>query len=241
MRDRDAAPRGRTARSCGTSPPGPAFLLLALALASGVLPARVAAQDGDKVQLEATLADNADRTGARQPIIRTLHLLDDSRWLSVLTSGFPLRLHYRLEIWKSRGGWFDSFERQVEWDVVIQQEPLLEQYTVATITSRGRRENRVATLEALRGVVTVPFRIAVSPAGEGGYYYTVTLQITTLSDSDLQELERFLRGDLGPAAGGDQDMGNAVGRGARRLLLRIAGLPTLRLEARTEKFRMGKP
>jgi hypothetical protein len=68
----------------------------------------------------------------------------------------------------------------------------------------------------------------------------VTLQITTLSDSDLQELERFLRGDLGPAAGGDQDMGNAVGRGARRLLLRIAGLPTLRLEARTEKFRAGE-
>ena len=33
---------------------------------------------------------------------RTCNLLEDDRWLAMLRSGFPVRLHYRLEIWRSR-------------------------------------------------------------------------------------------------------------------------------------------
>ena len=35
-------------------------------------------------------------------------------------------------------------------------------------------------------------------------------------------------------------MGDALGRGATRLLLRLAGLPTLRLEARAGRSRSGR-
>jgi hypothetical protein len=70
----------------------------------------------------------------------------------------------------------------------------------------------------------------------GGYYYAATLQVSTLSDSDLDELKRFLAGDMGTAAEGSDGIGDAVGRSATRLLLRLAGLPSLRLEARSSRF-----
>jgi hypothetical protein len=56
-----------------------------------------------------------------------------------------------------------------------------------------------------------------------------------LSDSDLDELERFLEGDPGDN-GGRGNLGDALGRGATRFLLRLAGLPSLRLEARSQRF-----
>jgi hypothetical protein len=75
----------------------------------------------------------------------------------------------------------------------------------------------------------------VSPTEAASYYYTATLEVSTLSDSDLDELERFLEGDLEPARG-REGIGEALGRGATRFLLRLAGLPSLRLEARTGRF-----
>ncbi|MBA2459450.1 MAG: hypothetical protein H0V43_10930, partial [Gemmatimonadales bacterium] len=62
------------------------------------------------------------------------------------------------------------------------------------------------------------------------------LEVSTLSDSDLDELERFLEGDLEGVAEGREGIGDALGRGATRMLLRLAGLPSLRLEARTGAF-----
>ncbi len=156
----------------------------------------------------------------------------------MLHSGFPLRLHYRLELWRSRASWVDAFERQVEWDVVVRHEPLLDQYTVSRVVRARSSESRYTDLESLARALSFSYRVAVEPNSRGVYYYAATLQISTLSDSDLEELERFLEGDLGPVAGGGQNFGDAVGRGATRLLLRLAGLPSLRLETKSKEFRV---
>jgi hypothetical protein len=76
----------------------------------------------------------------------------------------------------------------------------------------------------------------VRPEEEGSYYYAGLLQVSTLSDSDLDELERFLAGDLGQSDQGGESFGDALGRGTTRFLLRLAGLPSLRLEARSPRF-----
>ena len=78
--------------------------------------------------------------------------------------------------------------------------------------------------------------MSVQPNQTGRYYYTASLEISTLSDSDLDELQRFLEGDLGDVAQGKEGVGDALGRGATRFLLRLAGLPTLRLEVRSQTF-----
>lgn len=180
---------------------------------------------------------SADTGAVPVPVVRTLDLLDDSRWPAALGSGLPIRLHYRLEIWRSRSGWLDELERQVEWDVLVRHEPLLEQYSVVTLFGRGRRERRYATLDALSAALAFAYRVAVQPTAPGDHYYAVTLQISTFSESDLAELDRFLRGE----ADGDGGVADAMGRGLSRLLLRLAGLPSSRLEARTSKFRVGGP
>jgi hypothetical protein len=63
------------------------------------------------------------------------------------------------------------------------------------------------------------------------------MEIETLSLSDLEELERWLQGELQPAVSGKRSVPGAVGQGAKRIMIRMLGLPTRRLEAKTEKFR----
>lgn len=206
---------------------------------SGAAVASAPAQQVPEVELTVALTADTMRNGHRNPLVRTRNLLNDERLLSILRSGFPLRMHYRLEFWRSRSGWFDVFVRPVEWDVVVRHEPLLDQYAVNAIMPGRTRENRYTGIEplaaALNGVV---YQIAFQASTPGQYYYTVSLQVSTLSDSDLDELERFLRGELGPAASEGRDFGDAVGRGATRLLLKLAGLPSLRIEGRSGRFRV---
>jgi hypothetical protein len=194
------------------------------------------AQAPGTVHLTVRLATDSTSAGARAPVVRSEHLLDDGRWLSALRSGLPVRLHYTVGVWRSRGGWFDAFERQAEWDVVLRHEPLLDQYTVLTLVAGRARERRYATLDALSAALAFAYQVNVRPAQSGRYYYTASLEISTLSDSDLDELQRFLEGDLGDAPDGKQSVGDALGRGATRFLLRLAGLPSLRLEVRSQTF-----
>jgi hypothetical protein len=209
-----------------------------LTLGMAVVGGRPATAQSQPVRLTVRLAADSAPSGSRVPVVRSENLLSDGRWLSALRSGLPVRLHYRVEVWRSRGGWFDAFERQAEWDVVLRHEPLLDQYTVLTIFSGRVQERRYATLDALGTALAFAYQISVRPTAAGRYYYTAAMEISTLSDSDLDELQRFLEGDLGEVAQGEEGVGDALGRGATRFLLRLAGLPSLRLEVRSTTFQV---
>ncbi len=206
-----------------------------LALAA-TLHGRAPAQTPQSVRLTVRLAGDSTATGSRAPVVRSENLLGDGRWLSALRSGLPVRLHYRIEVWRSRGGWFDAFERQAEWDVVLRHEPLLDQYTVLTLVGGRAQERRYATIDALSAALAFAYQVNVRPPQTGRYYYAASLEISTLSDSDLDELQRFLEGDVDDVAQGKEGVGDALGRGATRFLLRLAGLPSLRLEVRSTTF-----
>lgn len=211
--------------------------LLLSALLATALWRPVAAQDSQDVRLRIALAQDSTPSGSRAPIVRSENLLGaNSRWLSALRSGLPVRLHYRVEVWRSREGWFDTFTRQAEWDVLVRHEPLLDQYTLLTFVGAARQERRYATLDALGAALAFAYQVNVRPSEAGRYYYAASLQVSTLSDSDLDELERFLAGDLERESGGGENLGDALGRGATRFLLRLAGLPSLRLETRSDRF-----
>jgi uncharacterized protein DUF4390 len=223
-------------RSLLHSCPGAWQLTAGVTLAAALF-GRLDAQDAQPVRLQATLSPDSSQNGSRAPIVRSENLLGgDSRWLAALRSGLPVRLHYRVEVWRSREGWFDVFVRQAEWDVLVRHEPLLDQYTLLTFAGASRQERRYATLDALGAALAFAYQVNVRPAEEGRYYYAASLQVSTLSDSDLDELERFLAGDLRREAQGGENLGDALGRGATRFLLRLAGLPSLRLEAQSDRF-----
>jgi hypothetical protein len=202
----------------------------------GALTGSARGQDTTQVRLEVGLARDSTPGGFRLPLVRTRFLARDDRWLAMLGSGFPVRLHYQVELWRAREGWFDALDRAVEWDVVVRHEPLLDQYTVTRLIGRNRREFRYATIEALAAALGTANQVTVANAIVGRLYYVATLEITTLSDSDLEELERFLKGDLTPAAEGQADAGGAVGRGAKRLVLKLAGLPSMSLSTQSDRF-----
>jgi uncharacterized protein DUF4390 len=210
---------------------------VALAGILGSYPGAAVAQEPADVRLLISLAADTAPSGSRAPVVRSENLLGtSSRWLTALRSGLPVRLHYRVEVWRSRGAWFDTFARQAEWDVLIRHEPLLDQYTLVTFVGAARQERRYATIDALGAALAFAYQVNVRPGEVGRYYYAASLQVTTLSDSDLDELERFLAGDMGRAAERDGNLGNALGREATRFLLRLAGLPSLRLETRSPQF-----
>lgn len=193
------------------------------------------AQGSARVNL--TVGLTSDTSGQTfHPMVRTDDLVRDPRVSSMLASGFPVRLHYRLQIYRSRDTWFDAFVRQTEWDVVIRHEPLLDQYQVAEVFRYSQRVYRYAGKETMTAGLAIPREVRVGPRGAGVYYYVVALEVSTLSDNDIRELEQFLSGDLAPAATGSEPVGSAVTNAIRRLLLSVSGLPSLRIEGRTDQF-----
>jgi hypothetical protein len=67
-------------------------------------------------------------------------------------------------------------------------------------------------------------------------YYSLVLEVESLSLSDLDEVERWLRGELKPAIRGDKNPGTAVSRGLGTLFVRLMGGDKRRYEARSGKF-----
>jgi hypothetical protein len=65
------------------------------------------------------------------------------------------------------------------------------------------------------------------------------VEMETLSLSDLEELQRWLQGDLAPAVVGEERVGSALARGVRRLLVRMLGLPAKRFQLRSPVFEVG--
>jgi hypothetical protein len=170
------------------------------------------------------------------PRIETTGLLSDGRFVGLMRSGFPLRLHYRLELWHARSGWFDQFISEASWDAVARYDPLADDFILIR-TVRG--VTRYATTEELERALEVPYKVALQAKGSGKFYVLCRLEVTTLNDTDLEELTRWLKGDVSPAVTGEGNVGSALARGAQRLLVRIAGLPRLTLEARSESFTRG--
>ena len=171
------------------------------------------------------------------PRVQSTGLLADGRFIALMRSGFPLRLHYRLELWKVRASWFDQFVREASWDAVARHDPLADDFV---LIRTGGSVTRYATPEELARALDIAYSVTLRPAGgaRGRFYFLCRLDVTTLNDSDLEELSRWLKGDVGPAVSGEGNFGGALARGAQRVLVRIAGLPRQRLEARSSILRI---
>ncbi|HEV8600386.1 MAG TPA: hypothetical protein VGQ69_13595 [Gemmatimonadales bacterium] len=205
-----------------------AFALLALGLG---LASSAASQT--RVGLVVGLYQQPEPNGARKPLVQVRDLLADVRWSEALNQSFPIRLSYRLEIWHSREGWIDAFQRATEWSIVIQWEPLEDQYLARRILLSGTEEFRFTNREELDRWVRGINLVDALPQGTGTFYYNVKLRITALSDEDMEELERFLAGQSAAEARPER---SSIGRSLRRFLLRMAGLPWEELEVKSGKF-----
>ena len=165
--------------------------------------------------------------------VKATSLLADGKFTTLMRSGFPLRLHYRLELWRERSGWFDQHITDWPWDAVARHDPLADDFV---LIRSGGSVARYGSAEDLERAFEIPYRVTLKPLGRGNFYVLCRLEVTTLNETDLEELTRWLKGDVSPAVSGGGNLGDALARGAQRLLVRIAGLPRLTLEARSETF-----
>jgi hypothetical protein len=198
------------------------------------LPAGLVAQS-DRVSVSLGLEPDGGRGEPRRPIVYLRNLLTDSRWSEHLDNSLPVIVTHRLALWRSRDGWIDELRSEVEWRVLVTKEPLLEEYTVTVVYGTGNpeRPRRFATRDGAAAYLQLGNQVEFVPTRAGRFYYTLTTRITALSDADMDQLERFLAGDPELAVG---DRGSMLARAIRRVLLRIAGLPSEVLQARSDQF-----
>jgi hypothetical protein len=172
------------------------------------------------------------------PLVRSMNILADHDIREMMHSGFPARLHYRLELWGA-AGFFDDLKRQTEWDVIVRYNPLKRRYTATRI--EGDRVTALGSFDSLDPVeelLSHPIQPALAlPDGHDKYYYNLALDVQMLSVSDLDEVERWLKGDLAPAVRGQKSPGTALGQGAKSLITKLLGGQVKHYEARSKVFR----
>lgn len=158
-------------------------------------------------------------------------LLSDRRFLNAMESGFPLYVEYHVALRNSRSVWFDGTEDEFTLEYVVFYDPVRELYVVE---ARGLTE-QLSSLDALRSRVAQRYRIEFfDPEAPGRYYFAVTVNARTLSDSDVDEVFAWLKGENGDSSAFERP--GFVTRTARRLLVRVAPLPRVTLEGRTRDF-----
>jgi len=212
------------------SPPPPPIEVAARALA----PAEVFAQAPPQ---SPALSIDVDRAAGHRPMLRLGPVLADPVFEEAARSGLPLRLRYRVELW--RDGFFDSLEDSGSMSLILVYEPLDQRFVLRT-EAAGRFETlSFSDFESARAAAEVPRSFELRPGRSGRFYYTGNVVIETLSLSDLEELERWLKGDLRPAVRGNRSVPGAVGQGVKRMLVRVLGLPARHYETRSEVFRIG--
>ena len=200
-----------------------AWALGALFALAAAAPA--AAQDPHPLYLSADPEDGSLE-------MRFGNLFDDEGLVRALHSGLPLRLQVKVELWKD--GFFDSQRGKGEWRASVLFDPLGRRYRVS-IGGGSATEISADTLPEVARAIQDAFALSLRPFEAGRYYYLGQVEVETLSLSDLDELQRWLHGDLSAAAA-EERVGSAVGRGMHRVLVRMLGIPTRRYRVRTEPF-----
>lgn len=214
------------------------LLLLAAALTVG---GRFDGQLLAQTQVQLDVIVPAGTLAATQaPSVVGKNLLADPTTRELLRNGFPTKLHYKLELWRE-GGLFNDVESSTEWDVLVQYDPAAQVYHAVRRNGKQLEDfGGFATLTSAEEPLTRPYRVPLRPRAQGGrYYYNVFLDITTLDVSDLDELQRWLRGELQPAVHGKTNPASALKNGIGTLLSRLLGGERRHYEQRSESFTAG--
>lgn len=177
--------------------------------------------------------------GKEPPLVRSVSVFSDNRLRELLDHGFPARLHHRLELW-SASGWFNDLKERTDWDIIVRFNPLERRYTAVRFVGDiepGISLGTFKSLSELEEALSRPYQPTLhAPTRRERYYYNATLDVEMLSVNDLDEVQRWLRGEFRPAVRGERNPGTALGRGVQELVVKLLGGEQRHYEARTGKF-----
>lgn len=156
------------------------------------------------------------------PTITAANLLANEQTKDALVNGaFPAGVRFRLELWRM-GGWINELAGRSEWNVVVSYDPTKQLFSFI------RRQNEqlfeeyggLPSLAAAEAQFDRPFRVGLRPDRSGRYYYNLIVEVQTLTETDLDALQHWLRGTKAKGSGNPLSV---VGRGFRTLLSRVLG------------------
>jgi len=216
-------------------------VMLAAAAAPRALHAQGATEAGVEIVLPPKTSGGVIAMSAeRSPLVTTTRVLAEGDLRELIRSGFPAELRYRLELWRA-GGWFDDLEAVMEWEVVVAYDPATQLYRARRVSSTQNEDlGAFATLTSVQAALERPIRAPLIPSRPGRlYYYNLVLDVEALSVSDLDQLERWLRGELRPAVRGRSNPVNAISSGVRTVVTRVLGGERRHYRRRSGTFRAG--
>lgn len=194
-------------------------------------------------RLEITLPP-VDALAREGPTIRALDVISDNETRNLLESGFPARLHFRVELW-SAGRLFDAMRHSAEWELFVYYDALGKKYRVVrvegdgeSITSAGQFGSFGEMVKEVERAQRVPLR---ARAQRNRQYYIGVVDVESMSLTDLDEVELWLRGELQPAVRGNGNPGTALGRGIRRMFVHLLGAERRNLQTRSRTFVVPTP
>jgi hypothetical protein len=203
------------------------ILLLSLQFL-GFSPPSAGAQEAEPVRIQVQPGTGAAR-------LELGSILSHRPLLEAIHSGLPLRIRVVVQLW--REGFFHNQEGQHQWRAGVIFDPLTRRYHAQSLELPGE-DVVVSTLDEVQALLARSLEVPLRPPRPGRYYYMVDVEMETLSLSDLEELQRWLQGDLAPAVAGEERVGGALARGVRRLLVRMLGLPAQRFQLKSPAFQV---
>jgi hypothetical protein len=171
-------------------------------------------------------AEQEDTQGA---YVSVQGLLSDGNFLQAMRSGFPLYLEYRVELREERSSWFDRGSVDVWWEYVVLYDPVRERFVVEDPDGLEELSGETDLRRRLERV----YLVNLDPDRSGTYYYAATVSARTLSDSDVDEVFDWLKGEDDATAVKRRGL---LTRAARRLLVRMAPLPRISATGRSQAF-----
>jgi hypothetical protein len=206
--------------------------VLIVATIGTAAPARAQAD----ARLEVTLPARAV-AGGEGPSFAPRSMLATRELRDLLRGGFPARLHFRCELWRNER-LNNTLDAAVEWDMLVRYDQLSKKYDVFRVVGdQASRLGRLDTIEEAEALLEKPFRIMAPPMRRGrSYYYDSSVDVEVLSLSDLDEVERWLRGEVRPALRGDRNPGTAVTRTVRTFFVRLLGGERRHYQTQTRSF-----
>jgi len=122
--------------------------------------------------------------------------LFNEKVIKFLNRGFTIKIEYNIELWKSRGYWFDKLDSQQNIGYEITFEPIEKSYRCtrtnngAVIISKSDRQlNRV-----IQWVTSTDTPVIISPLAqldETEYYYNIEILIATLTAENIRDLQKW--------------------------------------------------
>jgi len=219
-------------RGSSVTPAVAGFALLLGALATPSIAPLFAQEGGVRLGVAIT-PTTATKEG---PWITSANLLADSKTKELLRNGFPARIHYRLELWEKGGFGGDDRSGLTEWDVLVAYDPTSQLFNVNRYTTVNRVSENFggfATLSAAEAQFGRPYRAAIHPERGGHFYYNLSVDVQTLTVSDLDALEQWLRGSSAPQ---HSNIFRGIWSGLGTLMSRILGGDKRKYEQRSEVF-----